>query len=81
LHSEPAFAANPIAGTGSKYGKVLAALGFVDHPRFVVKNDGNPVVQRRAMVIQFPDVWRQAASFVPPESLNIPPEPIPLKES
>ncbi len=64
-----------------KYGKVLAALGFVDHPRFVVKNDGNPVVQRRAMVIQFPDVWRQAASFVPPESLNIPPEPIPLKES
>jgi len=61
--------------------KVLAALGFVDHPRFVVKNDGNPVVQRRAMVIQFPDVWRQAASFVPPESLNIPPEPIPLKES
>jgi transcriptional regulator with XRE-family HTH domain len=63
-----------------KYGKVLTALGFVDHPRFVVKNDEEPVVQRRAMVIQFPTVWRQAASFIPPESLNLPPEPIHIKE-
>lgn len=53
-----------------KYGKVLAALGFVDHPRFVAKSDAEPA-QPRTVVIPFPAMWHQAASFVPPESLNI----------
>jgi len=54
-----------------KYGKVLAALGFVDHPRFVARSDAELIQLQRAMVIPFPSMWHQAASFVPPESLNI----------
>lgn len=63
-----------------KYGKVLSALGFVDHPRFAPKPVEEPVVQRRAVIIPFPAMWQQAASFVPPESINIPAESNTIKE-
>jgi transcriptional regulator with XRE-family HTH domain len=54
-----------------RYGKVLAALGFEDHPRFVGSDNDTSTIRREAMIIQFPNVWRAAASFVPPASTRI----------
>lgn len=54
-----------------KYGKVLAALGFEDHPRFVPV--ALAVAEDRASSVEIPapEVWRQAASFVTPETIVI----------
>jgi transcriptional regulator with XRE-family HTH domain len=54
-----------------RYGKVLAALGFEDHPRFVGRGSDESTVRQRTMIISFPRVLRAAASFVPPASTTI----------
>ncbi len=63
-----------------KYGKVLSSLGFVDHPRFSMGSVDEQVIRRQALIIPFPVMWHQAASFIPPESVNIPPEANAIKE-
>ena len=51
-----------------KYGKVLSALGYEDHPRFEVADEAGA---RQARIIPFP-MMSFAASFVPPASLTMP---------
>lgn len=54
-----------------KYGKVLAALGYEDHPRFESAHLERSAQARQARIIPFP-MLSFAASFVPPASLNLP---------
>ncbi|MBN1959408.1 MAG: helix-turn-helix domain-containing protein [Deltaproteobacteria bacterium] len=50
-----------------KYGKILKALGFEEHPRFEVVTSE----QTQALVIPFPRMIEAAASFIAPPSLNL----------
>jgi transcriptional regulator with XRE-family HTH domain len=49
-----------------RYGRILAALGFEEHPRF------ETAATRLITIIPSPAIQRMAASFIPPASLKIP---------
>jgi transcriptional regulator with XRE-family HTH domain len=55
-----------------KYGKVLAALDFEDHPRFEAKTGLPSTNARHVSAIPFPVAHRFAASFIPAASLDLP---------
>jgi hypothetical protein len=55
-----------------RYGKVLAALGFEEHPRFEAAAGGPLAATRPITITSFPVMHSMAALFIPPASLNIP---------